>query len=160
MPESPMNLDAFSTVVSRDVSSDYFDGQQTRPLNAEEVDWINKGIKAAQWLLVHYQISADGGGSLQMLDDVLDRWRADRSPERPDGEFVSTAIGCLFGYCFVQELGGVFVVVTDKHGVDLGVETAPGEIGFPIDSVLKRLDRADATLSELLATIRKHHDSL
>lgn len=160
MTEHQNQLQPFSSVVKKDVPAEHFQGQTTRPLNGDEIDWLNSSLQTAQKLMIHYKVSADGSGSLRTLDDLLDSWRADDTAERLNEDSISIAVGCLFGHCMVQGLSGNFVVVSDQYGTDLGVETLKGEIGFPIDSVAKRLDRPDATLSELFAVLHQHHEQI
>ncbi len=158
MPDPTDPLAMPLSVEKFDVDPSYFDNQRVRALTDKELDWLDVCQNAGKHLLSKYQLSSDGGFSLIMLDQALSCWRSDSSTDRPDDEYVAKALGALFAFFLRHTFKGIFVIVIDQHGSYFGVQTEQGDIGYPIDSVRKRLHEPQATLVDLVVMISQYHD--
>lgn len=133
-------------------------GQEIRPLTDAEVESIDAGCQLGLRVLQRYGHDGATGFSPAALDAALAAWRADAQPDRPDEDAIATGLGCLFGRHMRQSLGGSFVMVTDAmYGTSFGVDAGTVGIAYPIDSVRKRLDSPEGTLTELFEVIRQQH---
>ncbi len=149
----------FHSVRMSNVDASMFDGQKILPLNESDEKWLADRNAEGRRLVIHYRLNAEGRFTVPMLDQLLVCWRNDSSKTRVSEDQFAEAVGALFGHVLTKALNGEYVVVSDQCGTALGVQSRPGEIGYPIDAVKKRLDRPDATLSELFAFIMHHHQS-
>jgi hypothetical protein len=117
--------------------------QQIETLNQDELAWITQNIELAR-----KAVSAYAGEASQLDPAGLDRtvlaWSARREDDRIDPNALANALGIAFGQYLVDGLQMTWAVVTDEHGTDIAVHSAPSDmLVCPTAAVAKRISKGE-----------------
>lgn len=144
---------AAGAVVERSVDSRFFADAVESPLTAEHAQRLESFRRIGAALIDLYKAAPDGRLSPQVLDKVLIAWRADAAEERMPAQAAACGIGTMLGDLLCAVLPGEWITCDGGGALPIAVRSQSGGVGHPIDSVLKRFDTPEATISDLCSSI-------